>query len=1087
VKPFFNLLVSGLWLLVSQNVHAIIDSNSNAMSDVWERQFNDNQLFATTFLPGDDADHDGQNNLLEAIAGTDPLHFDPPVGHFMQSIRHVPATWLEVPEEEPVMLTPEAYEIEWHGLPGKQYVLSFSNDLTDGSWHAIGEPIIGSGTAVMIGCLPEQEGGGLADKLFWRVAVEDIDSDGDTWTNAEESRLGTNAFVKDTDADGMDDNVDPQPNTGFPTFPDADGDGIADADDPEPNASAGLPPVVTSETANTSRIVNVAAGEPLVFLVTVENPDGPSVTASDLKLFVSGVENNATFTPAGQNRFSVAWNAEVHASYPATLLQNLSVRFRDSRLATTWLELARLDVAEWQGMVAGLAVSYDASSTRTFSIGGHSNGIQMPPTPWCGEYGVGPRWYRGPRVIPYHGRGHDEAAPGMYLGTLSIAATMRYPLFIIDDSDAPVPPVVTVKNVSDPSQYPHGFWGLNQWSGQIKVVGTGATSIIEANTENFIALPQPVGEDIPFVFEVYNFRQGEWYGNFSNIWPVPARTWSRKMHAITAAVANNDGVPSAREWSLSAPIEARMVASAAGSLEIPGLPMDHQLEEQPLFMAPNQWHRIVVKAGPDAAVVARGVRLRFNSGSVGTEAAQSGVEFKRKTATGFENYTPDEMLEGSDLYNAITGQDGLVLFAKLPPSVDQLHRLSLDLLPNGETLEPLEIRNLAMVPVGVDDNLFATGVDDVSITAQATGKGYQNKFWIMAPAGNDPSGNPCSNDMVVKLPVEPDSQLRMDCTHAACEYRHPVSSTAASPPVPVGHGMASAVRWLGTGAESGDHAPIYKLGDAQTQVDLPIAVKTMKRRTVKVNVYYVRGYETDDATGEKKNYRAPLTQPNKTAIENKLNEVFARQVNAWFDVECFDKDVEWDVGIAAEWGVPGFSPAIVQYNRVLDLGGDVTSVNQEDRRLVQSEEEKKLLAAREAGAVDIDVFVVGGSWLVKRQYGIAGGLAVGGDTPGLAMGNPLLKVVHIAGQKDGMGQEAIPVNELLYLMAHEVGHVIIGLGHPDQDGGAAPLPGTNRMERLMYSDMDEKKNAGLLDSNRLVKAEWDAAEAWMKKNPDKRE
>jgi hypothetical protein len=43
------------------------------------------------------------------------------------------------------------------------------------------------------------------------------------------------------------------------------------------------------------------------------------------------------------------------------------------------------------------------------------------------------------------------------------------------------------------------------------------------------------------------------------------------------------------------------------------------------------------------------------------------------------------------------------------------------------------------------------------------------------------------------------------------------------------------------------------------------------------------------------------------------------------------------------------------------------------------------------------------------------------------------------------------------------------------------------MERLMYSDMDEKKNAGLLDSNRLVKAEWDAAEAWMKKNPDKRE
>jgi hypothetical protein len=62
------------------------------------------------------------------------------------------------------------------------------------------------------------------------------------------------------------------------------------------------------------------------------------------------------------------------------------------------------------------------------------------------------------------------------------------------------------------------------------------------------------------------------------------------------------------------------------------------------------------------------------------------------------------------------------------------------------------------------------------------------------------------------------------------------------------------------------------------------------------------------------------------------------------------------------------------------------------------------------------------------------------------------------------------------MMVHEIGPVMIGGGHPDQGGGAAPLAGSNHMERLMFSDIDAKIAANAHDVNLLVKKEWDAAE-----------
>ncbi len=192
----FSLLAT---LLLATNASAILDTNDNAMSDVWERQYNDGELFPPTFLPNGDADADGQSNVKEATAGTDPLSFDPPEGHFVQEIRHIPATWYEDPQEQgPVLVTPEVFEIKWHGLARKEYSLLYSPNLNEGSWIEVDYAVAQQDGPITIAFLAQDNQGMLPDKQFWRVEVRDFDDDGDGLTNHEEQRIGTLAYRGET-------------------------------------------------------------------------------------------------------------------------------------------------------------------------------------------------------------------------------------------------------------------------------------------------------------------------------------------------------------------------------------------------------------------------------------------------------------------------------------------------------------------------------------------------------------------------------------------------------------------------------------------------------------------------------------------------------------------------------------------------------------------------------------------------------------------------------------------------------------------------------------------------------------------------
>jgi uncharacterized protein (DUF1800 family) len=145
----------------SQAAVPMLDLNGNGISDVWEWLYH-----AQGVAPGDDPDGDGYSNLQEAIAGTDP--FNP----------------LSFPQITTGTFQQTNFSITLPCYLGKQYSLQSSDASWTNVWVTETNVVARSGTNITLTATATNTA------RFYRVAISDVDSDGDGLNDWEEYQLG---------------------------------------------------------------------------------------------------------------------------------------------------------------------------------------------------------------------------------------------------------------------------------------------------------------------------------------------------------------------------------------------------------------------------------------------------------------------------------------------------------------------------------------------------------------------------------------------------------------------------------------------------------------------------------------------------------------------------------------------------------------------------------------------------------------------------------------------------------------------------------------------------------------------------------
>jgi hypothetical protein len=213
---------------------AIVDVNNNGLSDFWEKQYNNGNLFGTSFDPEGDEDGDGWSNAKEAVSGTDPKDGKPPAGFLTPETIHNPSVWVDTDNDGIAdTQTAETAEVKWPSFAGKQYQLYGSPDLMPGTWLEVDESRMGTGSVIGLVIPLAQPGGTAPERLFWRVAVRNVDTDSDGVTDAEEYENDSDPENADSDGDGLSDMEEAKLGTD-PNLVDTDGDETGDAEDAVP-------------------------------------------------------------------------------------------------------------------------------------------------------------------------------------------------------------------------------------------------------------------------------------------------------------------------------------------------------------------------------------------------------------------------------------------------------------------------------------------------------------------------------------------------------------------------------------------------------------------------------------------------------------------------------------------------------------------------------------------------------------------------------------------------------------------------------------------------------------------------------------
>ncbi len=140
----------------------MVDLNTDGVSDIWALKYG-----VTSFSPTADTDGDGIPDAAEAMAGTDPFSANSTI------------------KISDMLLDGNGLRLTFATAPGKGYLMQKSASLSPANWVTANPIVPGVGGDQWV-TLPSA---GATD-FFYRVVVQDMDSDGDGVNDWEEMTLG---------------------------------------------------------------------------------------------------------------------------------------------------------------------------------------------------------------------------------------------------------------------------------------------------------------------------------------------------------------------------------------------------------------------------------------------------------------------------------------------------------------------------------------------------------------------------------------------------------------------------------------------------------------------------------------------------------------------------------------------------------------------------------------------------------------------------------------------------------------------------------------------------------------------------------
>ena len=153
-----------------RDANGILDRNGDGISDVWAA------LYPNAGGPTADPDGDGQSNLVEARAGTDPTN---PASRFIATA---------------ALDASGNICVRWQSIAGKYYFLEATTDMT--TWTPL--PGEYTGTGAQLSAIVHPAGTVTGTRTFWHVVVFDMDSTGSGLNDWEKTHLDKVAAISAT-------------------------------------------------------------------------------------------------------------------------------------------------------------------------------------------------------------------------------------------------------------------------------------------------------------------------------------------------------------------------------------------------------------------------------------------------------------------------------------------------------------------------------------------------------------------------------------------------------------------------------------------------------------------------------------------------------------------------------------------------------------------------------------------------------------------------------------------------------------------------------------------------------------------------